>query len=371
MLTRLLGQTLRTRTTAVASLSFCYIWRVRHRPPRPSTATHGVPGEGLGYIAGMTAPHPDLTSSTTPRGTDTLETGASAGGTRGARGGRPDLVLGRMEQLMRVRLLRDPQKGAVGARTGTMVTGPWVLDPDGRPFGAAAAVVMDNTLATSVHAAEPLLQWIVTTELVLNVLRPLPVEGTTLESWTRTRVADATGGMASGTLLGPDGTEYLEATGWFQGVEGNDPAAVAHFTAMAGLPLGPDTEVPLGRVLGAQPTTPAPRAGRPGVTDGFGPGWGFERKDELRNPHGAVHGGALSMMAALAAQQAMPDRTGFDLQSLRVMFLRPAGGEIASRVRVRHAGRSLRIVQVELFGAGNGPDAKPFVQAEAVFRPAC
>jgi acyl-coenzyme A thioesterase PaaI-like protein len=205
---------------------------------------------------------------------------------------------------------------------------------------------------------------------MLNVLRPLPADGAVLESWTRARVADGTGGMASGTLLGPEGEEYLQATGWFQSVEGNDPAAVAHFTAMAGLPLGPETEVSLDRILGGRPTTPPPPAGRPGVTDGFGAGWGFERKDELRNPHGAVHGGALSMMAALAAQQAMPDRAGFDLQSLRVMFLRPAGGEIASRVRVRHAGRSLRIVQVELHGAGNGPAVKPFVQAEAVFRPA-
>ncbi|MDI3329354.1 MAG: thioesterase family protein [Micrococcus sp.] len=319
----------------------------------------------------MTAPRSDPNLATSPLGTDTLETRSGADGRSGSRGGRPELVLGRMEQLMRVRLLRDPHAGRQCARTGTMTTGPWVLDPDGRPFSAAAAVIMDNTLATSLHASEPHLQWIVTTELTLNVLRPLPADGTVLESRTRTRAADGTGGMASGTLVGTDGTEYLQATGWFQGVEGNDPAAVAHFTAMAGLPLGPDTEVPLGRLLGAQPTTPAPPAGRPEVTDDFGAGWGFDRKDELRNPHGAVHGGALSMMAALAAQQAMPDRSGFELQSLRVLFLRPAGGEIASRVRVRHAGRSLRIVQVELFGAANGPGAKPFVQAEAVFRPAC
>lgn len=326
----------------------------------------------------MTAPQPDPTLPTSPRGTATLQPptpdastdAGTAAGADGRHSGRPDLGLGRMEQLMRVRLFRGPETGSDGARTGTMATGPWVRDPDGRPFGAAAAVIMDNTLATSLHATEPDLQWIVTTELLLNVLRPLPADGTTLESWTRTLVVDGTGGMASGALLGPDGTEYVQATGWFQSVDGNDPAAVEHFIAMAALPMGPDTEVPLGDILGAQPATPAPQAGRPEVTDAFGAGWGFERKDELRNPHGAVHGGALSMMAALAAQQAMPDRTGYDLQSLRVMFLRPAGGDIASRVRVRHAGRSLRIVQVELFGAGNGPDAKPFVQAEAVFRPA-
>lgn len=328
-------------------------------------------------FAGMTAPPPDRALATSParahsldpRDSGTHGSGTHDGGKPGQEVRRRDLVLGRVERLMRVRLLRDGKEGLHGAHTGTMRTGPWVLDPDGRPFGAAAAVIMDNTLATSLHASEPRLQWIVTTELLLNVLRPLPADGSILEAWTRTRVADSAGGMASGTLLGPDGTEYLQATGWFQGVDRNDPAAVAHFTAMAGLPLGPDTEVPLGRLLGARPTTPAPNTGRPEVTDGFGAGWGFERKDELRNPHGAIHGGALSMMAALAAQQAMGDRAGFDLQSLRVLFLRPAGGEIASRVRVRHAGRSLRTVQVELFDPDNGPDAKAFVQAEAVFRP--
>lgn len=318
----------------------------------------------------MTAPHPDRTLSTSTAGADTLAAHTEDGTSRRRNTGRPDLVLGRMEQLMRVRLHRDSEQGAHGARTGTMTTGPWVLDPDGRAFGAAAAVIMDNTLATSLHAAEPCLEWMVTTELALNVLRPLPADGTVLESWTRSRIADESGGMASGTLLGADGTEYVQATGWFQGVDGNDPEAVEHFTAMAALPLGPDTEVPLGQVLGSQPTTPAPPGGRPQATDDFRDGGGFERKDELRNPHGAVHGGALSMMAALAAQQAMPDRIGFDLQSLRVMFLRPAGGAIGSRVRVRHAGRSLRVVQVELFGAGGGPAAKPYVQAEAVFRPA-
>lgn len=329
----------------------------------------------MGYIAAMTTAdhHPGPEAS---RAADTLVMPRSHPGP----GGRARLGLGRTERLMRVRLLQETgdRSGTPSAtpgaamdarpvRTGTMGTGPWVLDPDGRPFGAAGAVVMDNTLAMALHAAEPSLQWIVTTELSLEVLRPLPADGTVLESWTRTRVADGLGGMATGALQGPDGIEYLRASGWFQGVERHDPAAVEHFAAMAALPLGPDTEVPLHRILGVAETTPAPPPGRPEVTDGFGAGWGFGRKDELRNPHGAVHGGALAMMAALAAQQSMGDRGGFDLQSLRVMFLRPATGAIASRVRLRHAGRSLRIVQVELAGA---PGARPFVQAEAVFRPA-
>lgn len=76
------------------------------------------------------------------------------------------------------------------------------------------------------------------------------------------------------------------------------------------------------------------------------------------------------MMAALAAQQAMPDRHGYDMQSLRAAYLRPAFGAIASRTHVRYAGSSLRVVEVELFNDEPGSPGKAFVQAPAVFRQA-
>jgi acyl-coenzyme A thioesterase PaaI-like protein len=280
------------------------------------------------------------------------------------------LALGRMERLMRVRLVDNPDDGVFGERTGTMATGPWVLDPEGRPTGAAAAVIMDNTLATAVHAAERELTWIVTTELELQVLRPLPTDGTVLEAWTRPRATDPQGGVATGALRGPDGTEYVRATGWFQGVEGNTSAAVEHFRDMAALPLGADTEIPLATLLRAEGVTAVGSGRRPEPTEGFRPGLRFARNDELHNVRGAVHGGALTMMASLAAQQAMPDRAGYDLQSLRTLFLRPAGGAVSSRVRVRHAGRSLRVVDVELFSGEADATGKAFIQAQAVFRTA-
>lgn len=76
------------------------------------------------------------------------------------------------------------------------------------------------------------------------------------------------------------------------------------------------------------------------------------------------------MMAALAAQQAMLDRTGYDLQSLRAAYLRPALGAIASRTYVRYAGSSLRVVEVELFSDEPGSTGETFAQATAMFRTA-
>ena len=49
-----------------------------------------------------------------------------------------------------------------------------------------------------------------------------------------------------------------------------------------------------------------------------------------------------------------------------MVFLRPAGGPITARTRVRHAGRSLRVVEVELVGDAG----KPFIHTESVFRTA-
>lgn len=267
---------------------------------------------------------------------------------------------------MRVRI-HGADSGSAPGRAGSLTTGPWSRDTDGRPTALSAAVLLDNTLAKSVHAAAPELGSIVTTELQLNFTGSYPADGTALEAWTRSPAVDSLGGVARGTLLGPDGTEYAHATGWFHAVEKNSQEALDHYQREAVRPLGPETEAPLPALLGLQGGRPGREGERPAASQDFQPGVAFAADDSLRNPHGATHGGALSIMAGLAAQQAMPDRTGYELQSLQVRFLRPASGAIATRTRVRHAGRALRIVEVEL-SSGVADPAKPFVQATAAFR---
>lgn len=279
-------------------------------------------------------------------------------------------ITGPVEKMMRVRLLTDCPDGLLGIRKGVMDTGHWVLDMDGRPTGAAAAVILDNTLSAALRTSVDGLNWVVTTELHLNFMRPLPADGTVLEAWTRALVGDEAGGMATGTLQGPDGTEYVQGTGWFQRAEGNTSEGLDRFEALAKQPLGEEEGASLGALLAAGPATPVLPGGRPDFAQSFVPGLGFARKDLLRNSQGALHGGALMMMAALAAQQAMPDRTGYDLQSLGAAYLRPAFGEIATRTHVCYAGSSLRVVDVELFSAEPGSTGKAFVQATAIFRQA-
>ncbi|WP_353615454.1 acyl-CoA thioesterase domain-containing protein [Arthrobacter sp. OV608] len=298
-------------------------------------------------------------------------------------------VSGRVERLMRTRL-RGAVDGTVPECTGSMVTGVWCLDHEGRPTGLTAASLLDQTLATSIRAANPDLTWMVTTELQLNFLAPLPADGTVLEAWTRSGFLDPRGGVSFGSLRGPDGREHVHAVGWFQTVGPTPAGALDHFNRMGALPLGPESDVTLDRLLGMRSPASSPEGGKPANTEGFLRGPDFPAVDEFMNRNGTVHGGAMTMMAGLAAHAATPAPDHFDLQSLRMVFLRPSTGPIATRARIRHTGRSLCSVDVELFSMRTTPrnpaprgsetaprenldkafETKPVAQAHALFRPA-
>lgn len=296
---------------------------------------------------------------------------------------------GRTEQLFGIR--RHPvmteRDGALNP--AAFEVGPWCLDLDGRPTGAAATVIMDNATAVAVHHAVRDLTAVVTTELQVNVLAPLPAfdaaavaagrtPGPLLECWTRPLSWDAGGGVGRAWLEDADGRRVVEATGWFQAVPAGAPARMAEFTAAAGLPRGPETRVPMPRLLALRPDSAeaaheADGAERPTVSAAAVPGARFAPKPELANPSGAVHGGAMTLRAVLAAQAAMPDRARYDVQAVRVVFTRPGHGELVALTRVRHAGRSLRLVDVDLVPVGEDGApvaAKPMVQVQVTFRAA-
>ncbi|WP_373286694.1 PaaI family thioesterase [Citricoccus zhacaiensis] len=248
-----------------------------------------------------------------------------------------------------------------------METGPWVLDQDGRPTGIAAAVILDGALSSAIRAAVPDWKWPVTTELHLNLLRPLPSDGTVLEAWTRSEIIDNAGGLTSGDLRTPDGTVHVQATAWFHGHGQADDSNLEQSLRSAERPLGPNTELPLAQLLHARDETAARSAIRSADLEQALPGLAFDSHDDLVSPLGAIHGGALTMMAGLAAQHTLLDRLDVDLQSLRVTFLRAGSGTVFTQARTIHSGRTLRVVEVNLYGE-RGPE-KPFAHCEAVFRP--
>lgn len=77
-------------------------------------------------------------------------------------------------------------------------------------------------------------------------------------------------------------------------------------------------------------------------------------KPELSQQHGFVHGGALTAIADSAAGYAalslMPANRGVLTTEMKINFLAPAAGDlIIARGKVLKAGRTLSLVQTEIF----------------------
>ncbi|XNZ00319.1 PaaI family thioesterase [Micrococcus luteus] len=293
---------------------------------------------------------------------------------------------GRTEQLFGVRRHGQVRQEGAHWNPGYLLAGPSSIGLDGRPTAAAATVLMDNATAVAVHhAAAGAMEAIVTTELTLNVLKPMPAfnpspdaepeDQPRMECWYTPLTVDAGGGAARAWLVDAEGDRVVEATGWFQAVPAAPPVSLDAFVRHGGLPLGPETRVPMAELVGLDPdsVTAQDDAVRPAQSDAFAPGARFRQNSELDNPQGAVHGGAMMLRAILAAQGAMPDRALYDVQAVRTVYTRPGHGDMVAMTRVRHAGRSLRFVDVELVPlAENGTPVadKPMVQVQVTFRAA-
>src|SRR5690242_14160912 len=60
---------------------------------------------------------------------------------------------------------------------GRMITGPWMTGPDGRPSPGGLGVLVDDVLGYAILAARPRNDWSVSTEIALDVLGPVPGDG--------------------------------------------------------------------------------------------------------------------------------------------------------------------------------------------------
>jgi acyl-coenzyme A thioesterase PaaI-like protein len=245
----------------------------------------------------------------------------------------------------------------------------------GRTSDAISAVVIDHILAAAIRAKTSELGPMATTQMNVDILRPLPEAGTRLDVEGESPLAGPWGGMASGSIRGEDGTEYVRASGWYIEVPGADDATVAGFhrrmaqNEPSGDPgsvaqtLGLDVESFAATAPGAAGEGPGEQA--PPRSSSFlateGPA--FTARPDIMNENGVLHGGALTMMAILAAEMSMPDRDNYQLQSFKVDFLRGATGEIRTRLRRPHFGRRFRVITVEAYG-----EAGVFATVDCGFR---
>lgn len=207
-----------------------------------------------------------------------------------------------------------------GVYGGWMPVGPWLTVRRRTPAGALA-VLVDDLLAYAITEDLPSGQWSVSTEITLDVLRPLPTSGRVFVKGQLVQ-SDGQGGFASGTVKDESG--LLLAVCTQRGRFIRAPDGLVDEGAWGGPPRPGDLE----RLLTVQPDVPMPTS------------------DVLANEADNLHGGVAMFASDLVAGSLAP---GLVTSSIHVTYTRgvPIGSSVLWRTSVRHPGRSLTVVDVD------------------------
>jgi uncharacterized protein (TIGR00369 family) len=222
----------------------------------------------------------------------------------------PTVPRGRPENLFDV----GPVLIEEGRARASMPTGPWLRGPDGYPSAAGLGVLLDDVLGQAV------------------LVRPLPVDGQLVEALASPALIDEAGGLARAELRDEAGHCLALATTWARFVPGV-PAEVFDPPELPGIA---DRGQCLADLLHV-------RIGETGDLR-------LPARVELGNPQGVAHGGVLLSLAVMSAEQIFLG-AGLDVASVRVVYVRPAAGELSFEPVVAHRGRSLGVVRVDVKNA--------------------
>jgi len=207
-----------------------------------------------------------------------------------------------------------------GIFRGLMAVGPW-LAVEGRTPATALAVLVDDLTGFAIVADLPRGTWSVSTEITLDVLRPLPATGV-VHADARLVYADDLGGVATGSVTDESGNVLALCSQRGRFIP--SPPDLVEEGAWG----GPVREGDLSRLM-------ATRADEPMMVT-----------DVLANEGGSLHGGIAMFLADVVAGAATPDLV---TASVHIAYTRgiPIGSEITWRAAVRHRGRSLAVVDVD------------------------
>jgi len=229
-------------------------------------------------------------------------------------------------------------KAAGEVVSSSMPTGPWLNGPSGRPLAGALGVLIDNVAGYVLVRRRPPDGWSVSAEITLDLLRPVPADGSVLTAEGIVRHAGQAGGFSSASVTDDSGRLLAVGTQhgrWVRAAPTAGGVPAGNGTIPAGdVPLTAD----LGGFLGSQV-----RAADGGalleltVTPG------------LTNPLGNMHGGMTLCACDLVAQAAIdaaggPQRTA----SIHVAYPRPipVGTRVRFTAQVAHLGRAFGVVRV-------------------------
>lgn len=252
----------------------------------------------------------------------------------------PMLVLG-PERMFRFGTIVTVEGGV----RASCASGPW-LGQAGSGVGSLGSlgVLLDDVLGYAIIEHRPPDRWSVSAEIGLELLEPLPVDGTALHAQARLQHVDGIGGLSVGEVR--DDAGRLLAVGRQRGRFVPIHREATPATEQDG-PVRPDA-ADLATLLGL---SGAGSGSGSGSDPAAGPGAevSFVVTPELENPMHNLHGGISLAVADVVAARALADGgPPLVVNSIHVIYARgiPAGSEVAVSAVVQHRGRGLGVVEV-------------------------
>jgi uncharacterized protein (TIGR00369 family) len=228
---------------------------------------------------------------------------------------------------------------------GGMTTGPWMAGPGGLAGAGCLGVLVDDVLGYALVARRAGERWSVSTEISIDLLRPVPGDGTRVQALTDQVHTSAQGGLALGRVLDPVGRVIAVCRQRGRYVTQLPPGAAAPTGSVQLPPVAPATDgaaLPATDALIDAASVLGLRWPGPGTAEPL-----LEVTDRLTNPLGNLHGGISLCASELVAMAALLP-SGLITASVQVAYLRPApvGAVVRFAVTVQHRGRTLAVVQV-------------------------
>lgn len=242
--------------------------------------------------------------------------------------GTPTVPRGRPENLFDV----GPVLAESGQARASMPTGPWLRGQDGHLSPAGLGVLLDDVLGQAVLIRRTAGLWSVTTELNIDVAAPLPADGQVVGATASPVLLDSAGGLARGEVRDAAGRCLAVGTTWARYMLGI-PAEVLNPPSL------PDGIV-RGECLADLLEVHIADTGR----------LGLPARADLGNPQGVVHGGVLLSLTVMSAERLLHDH-GLEVASVRIVYVRPAAGELTFEPVIVHRGRSLGVLRVDVKNA--------------------
>jgi acyl-coenzyme A thioesterase PaaI-like protein len=186
--------------------------------------------------------------------------------------------------------------------SGGMRTAAWMTDAAGRPSAGMLGVLCDDVVGQTTLTARPDGCWPVTTELSIDVLDVLPVDGTVLTATGELLVAGERTAAARGEVRDPSGRLLALAVVTTHYASGT-PELTGEVPPGSSRPAAARLHEAVGATLDEGPDRPARITVPPGPT--------------MENAAGRGHGGVIAALADVTAAAAVARHDGAALRRSR------------------------------------------------------